>query len=475
MGGIVPPPSGREGGPHGRVESPDDNPLRALEWSRIATEVFGWELSGGASAFPSPGDSREALLEQERGVLHAATRNGELFCRKARWPRAAPFAVFLSHDVDQIHDRELFRWLGDLNHLRRHWLAGERGDGRACLRRIIRPWIRPADPYDQFAAIRRIEGRHGWPSTFFLLEDRYWARMGGRFRWTDRAFRRISRFLLDEGCELGIHGSAYSHDDPQWWKGICARFSSLYGEPPAGARNHYLKLRVPQTWESQRGAGLRYDSTFGFPDRLGAAGGMCFPFRASSEREGESSGLVELPLSVMDQTLFRYLGLDGEGAFAEARDHLSGIIAAGGLAVLLWHNNFFQEEEYREWEQTYERLLDWLAPQKPWVACGRDIAAWWDARASVQVVSMEAGSAGKAWRLTCGKPVDQLAIEVFGTRAGDEVEGSVEFGEVRKEAGRTVLLFPRMDAGATASFSIRRRTAGVGRSSDETIRTGESP
>ena len=185
--------------------------------------------------------------------------------------------------------------------------------------------------------------------------------------------------------------------------------------------------------------------------------------------------MVELPLSVMDQTLFRYMGLDGEGAFAEARDHLSGVIAAGGLAVLLWHNNFFHEEEYREWEQTYERLLDWLAPQKPWVACGRDIAAWWESRSSVQVVSVEAGSAGKAWRLTCGKPVDQLAIEVFGTREGDEVEGGVGFGEVRKEAGRTVLLFPHMDAGATAIFSIRRRTAGAGRSSDEAIRTGEFP
>jgi hypothetical protein len=483
---------GPEGQLFGLFSSRNLGPIQDRERFRILADLFGRALSGGTPSDHSPTglqedlstwlsmtsaggevDWGEAFSTWERSVIQAAKQNGELFCRKARWPRAAPFAAFLSHDVDQVHDREIFRWLGDVNHLRRHLFAGERGDRKACLRRILRPLIRPADPYDQFASIRRIEGKHGWKSTFFLLEDKYWARMGGRFKWTDREFRRISRYLLDEGCELGIHGSAYSHDAPQWWQGICARFSSVYGESAVGARNHYLKLQVPQTWESQRRAGLLYDSTLGFPDRLGAPGGFCFPFRVPSAREDEPHPLIEIPLSVMDQTLFRYLNLDGEGAFDEARGQLSTIIAVGGLAVLLWHNNFFHEEEYREWEQTYERLLDWLAPQKPWVACGRDIATWWEARCSARLTSVGSGAAEKAWQLTCGRPVDHLAVEIFGIRAGDEVEGNVRFVEVRKEAGGTVLLFPHLDAGATACFHVRRMAAETSRTPQVTIKTGE--
>ncbi|MBN2108831.1 MAG: hypothetical protein JW832_15500, partial [Deltaproteobacteria bacterium] len=35
------------------------------------------------------------------------------------WPGGAEFALFLSHDVDQVHDRGLYRTLADINHLRR--------------------------------------------------------------------------------------------------------------------------------------------------------------------------------------------------------------------------------------------------------------------------------------------------------------------------------------------------------------------
>lgn len=451
---------------------------------RILDDLSGWELSGGRPGWapparlledlarlagapadgraitdpPGPGELScgAAVCRWERDVIQAAEQTGTPICRKARWPKAAPFALFLSHDVDQIHDRELFRWLGDINHLRRHGLGRERGDGGACLRRILRPLMHPADPYDQFAAIRRIEGKHGWKSTFFLLEDKYWARMGGRFRWTDPAFARISRFLLEDACELGIHGSAYSHAEPDWWQQTARRFSELYGRPALGARNHYLKLQTPQTWMGQSRAGLRYDSTLGFPNQLGAPRGFCFPFQALAASGSERPRLIELPLSIMDQTLFRYLNLDGEGAFQQARDCLSRIIGIGGLAVLLWHNNFFHEEEYGEWEQTYERLLDWLAPHHPWVARGCDIAAWWEARASASLVSVETASGGKEWRLTVAEAVENFAVEIFGLRDGEEIEGDAGRLEAGKNARPAVWLFPKLGAGETTCFRTRR-------------------
>ena len=450
----------------------------------ILDDIFGWEISekegtprtpvdlgeslgvilgspfvsrsGEGATEPAKPTYRKLLTAWERSVIETAKENGELLCRKARWPKAAPFALFLSHDIDQIHDRELFRWLGDINHLKRHWRHGERCNSKACLKRILRPLFRPADPYDQFAAIRRIEGRHGWASTFFLLEDTYWARMGGRFNWIDPSFERISKYLLDEGCELGIHGSAYSHDNPQWWKAITSRFASLYGRPAIGARNHYLKLKVPQTWECQREAGLLYDTTFGYPNQLGAPGDFCYPFQVPSQQGNSPGAFVELPLSVMDQTLFRYLNLEGDAAFAKSRDYLSQIIEAGGLAVLLWHNNFFHEEEYQEWEQTYDQLLSWLALQDPWAACGRDIAAWWVGRGSARLATEEAGVGGKSWQITCEQAVDNLAVEIFGTRTGDLIESNVAFQETRKELGHSVVIFPHLDAGAAVSFRVKK-------------------
>ena len=99
----------------------------------------------------------------------------------SRCPGAAPFALFLSHDVDQIHDRELFRVLADVNHVRRRLLNGENGDVALAVRRIARSLLRPKPAALDVQTILNIEARHGFRSTWFLLHDKYWARQGSRY------------------------------------------------------------------------------------------------------------------------------------------------------------------------------------------------------------------------------------------------------------------------------------------------------
>ena len=84
------------------------------------TEILERKLSQTPHPEDEPVDCRERLLELEKNKIKQARQAGQVFCRKAKWPGAAEFAAILSHDIDQIHDRELFRWLGDINHLRRH-------------------------------------------------------------------------------------------------------------------------------------------------------------------------------------------------------------------------------------------------------------------------------------------------------------------------------------------------------------------
>ena len=82
-----------------------------------------------------------AVQEFDAGARHALS--DDLSVSLARWPGAARFALFLSHDVDQIHDRELFRLLADVNHVRRCCFNGENGNVRLALRRIGRSLLRP--------------------------------------------------------------------------------------------------------------------------------------------------------------------------------------------------------------------------------------------------------------------------------------------------------------------------------------------
>jgi len=393
------------------------------------------------------------ILDLEGKAAECANKKGDLLIRKAKWPKALPFAVALSHDVDQIYDREFYRWMGDVNHLRRHFTQGERCQVRPCIKRILRPIFKPQDPFLQFKRIREIEGQYGWASTFFLLEDDYWRRMGGRFRWDDKRFPLMAQYLLEEHCELGIHGSAYSHACPEWWQAKCSRFERLYGKMPSGARNHYLKLAIPETWRAQAKAGMLYDATFGLPNHLGALGGFSFPFRVPLEKE---QSLIELPLTVMDQTLFRYLKLDEETAFQRSCAEIENVIQINGLAVLLWHNNFFCEEEYQEWERVYAALLRWLAPQAPWVATCEAIAKWWNNRIATELTCIKDEQGVTRCEVRPQSQIEELVLEIVGPVQKITLEGDVPMTVLQKSECLTHVRIPSLRYGSVGRLKVKK-------------------
>lgn len=288
----------------------------------------------------------------------------------SRWPENRPFALFLSHDVDQIHDRELFRVLADLNHVRRIWTRGEPGSAALALRRVARALLAPKPAERDFETILEIEARHGFRSTFFVLHDPYWSRHGPRYRLACPEIRRIAARIRAAGGEIGLHGGVLRLDRADGYRESREALQDALGVDAIGIRNHLLRFSGVATWAAQEAAGFRYDATFGFADRLGPRDGRLRPFFPDNQR------ILELPLTVMDVTLFRNLGLAGEAALEAAWRAIEPVARAGGLVSLLWHNNYFNEPEYRDWQWTYERLLERLAAWKPWCAPGAEIDAW---------------------------------------------------------------------------------------------------
>lgn len=298
-----------------------------------------------------------------------------------RWPAGAQFGLFLSHDIDKIHDREPFYVLGAANHIRRMLMGGEKGSVGLALRRLGRALFAPKPPELDFQTILELEARHGFRSTFFVLHDRGGCRRGSRYPLTAPALRRIVKMIAAAGGEIGLHGGYYRFNQAAGYRESREVLREILGVETIGIRNHFLRFSGPETWLAQEAAGFRYDATFGYSDRLGPREGRRWPFIPEDPTTGRKMDLVELPLTVMDMTLFRNLGLDGEGALAAAWEAIEPLIQAGGLVTLLWHNDYFNEPEYADWQWTYEQLLARLAARNPWCATGAEIAEWWRTQA----------------------------------------------------------------------------------------------
>lgn len=295
----------------------------------------------------------------------------------SNWPDGRSFALFLSHDIDQIHDRELFHALATANHIRRIWTQGEPGHIGLAFRRLGRILFAPKPAEQDFRTILDIEARHGFRSTFFVLDDPYWSRNGPRYRLDCPELRRIADMIVAAGGEIGLHGGVLRFNQADRYRESREALRTTLGVEATGIRNHLLRFSGLETWLAQEAAGFSYDATFGYSDRLGPRDGRAHPFCPVDPATGRTLDMVALPLTVMDVTLFRYLRLEGDAAVDAAWAAIEPVAAAGGLVTLLWHNNYFNDLEYRDWQMVYERLLERLAERNPWCATGREIAAWW--------------------------------------------------------------------------------------------------
>lgn len=358
--------------------------------------------------------------------------------RLAAWPHAKRFGLFLSHDIDQIYDREIFKLLGDLNRVRRLLRSGQMGPFRQCIGHIARSLVRPKPAGRDVDRILEIEARHGVRSTFFFLEDRVFSRHGGRYCYDDAAARHIVRRVVDAGCDVGVHGAYHAFNDAAAYRRQRASLQGVAGFEPCGIRNHYLRHDGVTTWEAQHEAGFSYDATFGANDDVGIPRGRARPFAPLAS----VPEFVVLPLTIMDSALFGALGLCHREAVRRCRD-VAGIIRdETGLLTLSWHNNHFAEPEFADWEQTYDELLDWVVDRDPWCGTGAEIAAWWRARAEVQVDTRPHAEGGWLVELRSGNLLEGLTLDV--NVHAETVRGN-ESTLVRAVGSGTQVLLPRLN------------------------------
>ena len=381
----------------------------------------------------------------------------ELSVSLSRWPNAAPFALFLSHDVDQIHDRELFRVLADVNHVRRHCVNGENGDVGLALRRIGRSLVRPKPATRDFETVIRMEAGYGFRSTFFLLHDRYWARHGARYSFGCRAIQDIAKLIMTAGSELGVHGGYYRFNSAALYRESIEAVERLFGVRPCGIRNHLLRFSGAETWRAQAEAGFAYDATYGRPNELGLCDAPALPFFASDARL-RPLDLVELPLTVMDTTLFRYLKLRGERALEVAWDSIVKVIGLGGMVTLLWHNNYFNEPEYWDWQRTYEALLSRLALRKPWCATGVEINRWWRARAGLVLKPKASGGEPQVFELHASQPINDVVLAVRSSPLPEGVSVIHPRASLKRVDGGYDVCFAHLQVGEIVAVAVETRS-----------------
>ena len=107
-------------------------------------------------------------------------------------------------------------------------------------------------------------------------------------------------------------------------------------------RQHYLHYDVRRTLKIHEEAGILVDSTQGYNRSVGFRAGTSFPYHGYICDEGRASSVLEVPMHVMDTSLFNNNALEysADMALKHVISIMDSIEAIGGCLTLNWHPNY---------------------------------------------------------------------------------------------------------------------------------------
>jgi hypothetical protein len=151
---------------------------------------------------------------------------------------------------------------------------------------------------------------------------------------------RVLNELVQQGAEIAVHGSYTSLDAPGRLQEEY-RWLAEKGISPVGGRQHWLKYRGPLLFEELSRIGAWYDTTAGYSGQIGFRHGAAFPFPPYDFKAEAPFPLLELPLAIMDSSLYD-LDQTGRSWSASCQRVLSASrhYGWGGFSIL-WHDTVF--------------------------------------------------------------------------------------------------------------------------------------
>lgn len=281
------------------------------------------------------------------------------------YPEGRPFAVCLSHDIDDIYPPFTHRALSSLYYLKKGEISGIKDEIFWSKRG------KKSYSYRNFREIMEIEDRYGARSSFYFMA-------------TDRNIQKLRLYniedlesdlgyITDKGWEVGLHGGYYSYNSPESIKLEKRRLEKVLGKSIYGYRNHWLCFQVPDTWEYLRDAGFKYDTTLGYNDVVGFRNGMCHPFKPYNRKTGKVVDILEIPLTIMDSSLFGSIGSPGK-AWETAKQLIDTVEQCHGVITVLWHNNVFSSAYRSDWKILYNKILEYCHSKNAWITSGEEVS-----------------------------------------------------------------------------------------------------
>lgn len=217
--------------------------------------------------------------------------------------------------------------------------------------------LKGSDPFDNHGLFMNLAEESGAKAYFFFL-------VGGNSKYDARhdfSHPKIQSLLTDVKDSMhvvALHPSYASSEKKDLLKSEKKVLEDNLGQTIIHSRQHYLRLKTPDTWRVLQENGIKYDFTLGYAERSGFRCGVCYPFPLFDFENKEVLEVYEWPLIVMEVSLAspNYENLTVKAALSQVRKLKKVVKSFDGNFVFLWHNSSFHIGQWDKFKPVLKEM-----------------------------------------------------------------------------------------------------------------------
>ncbi len=169
---------------------------------------------------------------------------------------------------------------------------------------------------------------------------------------------------LGDYAKVGIHPSSNSYLDKEKINIEIQNLSKVLNREITTSRQHFLRLRLPLSYQILLDHDITDDYTMGYASLTGFRAGIADTFRFFDLEYNNVTSLNIHPFAVMDGTLRDYLDLNIDEAYEKTTKLIQEVKNVNGTFILLWHNETLSDEKrWTGWKALYRKILDYALNQ----------------------------------------------------------------------------------------------------------------
>ncbi|MBQ0016175.1 MAG: polysaccharide deacetylase family protein [Bacteroidales bacterium] len=212
------------------------------------------------------------------------------------------------------------------------------------------------DPFDTFQYI--LDTCKSQPRNhiiFFALVSDY-DTYDKPIHYTNTSFRKLLRNLYDY-AKIGIHPSYPALENANRINIETERLSEITHRNIIRNRFHYLRFRLPQSYQHLIDFNIQHDYSMGYADQPGFRSGTCTPYPYFDLTINQEQPLTIHPFAAMDATFVHNLHYTADQSYDVYQKLIHETQSVNGTLCCLWHNqNLCEEGLWKGWRNIFETV-----------------------------------------------------------------------------------------------------------------------